>query len=296
MQFGKVAYPEKIDFVLPPDHPETEKVLMHNGSKSAPDIFVGCAKWNRADLKGFYPKGTKDELAYYSSQFNCIEFNASFYRIFPSEQFKKWKDKTPKNFRFFPKVNQEISHVKRLLDVKPLIDEYVYSVSFLEKKLGMAFLQLHESFTPNYFNRVVVFLEYWPKHIPLAIEFRHTDWYNDHSVANELYEILESNNISNIITDTAGRRDLLHMRLTNSAAFIRYVGSNHSSDYTRLDEWVKRLSEWKRMGIRQIYFFIHQNSEQESPSLAAYFIKQLNQTLHCNLKVPLSSGEQQSLF
>jgi len=25
-------------------------------------MFVGCAKWNRADLKEFYPRGTKDEL------------------------------------------------------------------------------------------------------------------------------------------------------------------------------------------------------------------------------------------
>ena len=28
------------------------------------EIYVGCAKWNRADLKGFYPRGTKDELGY----------------------------------------------------------------------------------------------------------------------------------------------------------------------------------------------------------------------------------------
>ena len=32
--------------------------------------YVGCAKWNKADLKNFYPRGTKDELGYYSSQFN----------------------------------------------------------------------------------------------------------------------------------------------------------------------------------------------------------------------------------
>ena len=41
-------------------------------------------------------------------------------------------------------------------------------------------------------------------------------------------------NISNVIVDTAGRRDLMHMRLTNPTAFVRYVGANHESDYTRL--------------------------------------------------------------
>ena len=32
----------------------------------------------KTDLKGFYPKGTKDELKYYATQFNSIELNATF--------------------------------------------------------------------------------------------------------------------------------------------------------------------------------------------------------------------------
>ena len=49
---------------------------------------------------------------------------------------------------------------------------------------------------------------------------------------------------ANIIVDTAGRRDMLHMRLTTPSAFIRYVGANHPSDYTRLDDWVERIENW----------------------------------------------------
>ena len=297
MQFGKVTHPEKIDFTLPPDHPATKKALMGQGIVgNNPELFVGCAKWNRADLKNFYPRGTKDELQYYASQFNCIEFNASFYRIFPSEQFRKWKDKTPPGFRFFPKVNQGISHLKRLLDAERLVDEYIHSVSFLEEKLGMAFLQLHQNFAPKSFDRVQQFINYWPKHVPLAVEFRHTDWYNDPAVAKELYALLATHNISNIITDTAGRRDLLHMRMTNSAAFIRYVGANHPSDYSRLDDWIERLIQWKEQGIQQVYFFIHQNLEQESPLLASYFIKKLNAAFQSKLTIPNYLGEQQQLF
>ena len=66
MKFGKVENPELVYFSLPKDHPDTKKILSTHKKKDF-EAFVGCAKWNRADLKGFYPRGTKDELTYYST-------------------------------------------------------------------------------------------------------------------------------------------------------------------------------------------------------------------------------------
>lgn len=286
MKFGSTENPENIDFNLPPDHPETKKVLKKYKNDNIPEMYVGCAKWNKADLKGFYPKGIKDELEYYSRQFNSIELNATFYRIFPAEQFANWYEKTPKGFKFFPKLNQEISHWKRLQETKDVVENYLYNASNLKEKLGTVFLQMHDNFAPKDFDRVVTFIESWPKEIPLAVEFRHTKWYNDTGVAKELYELLETNKVSNIIVDTAGRRDLLHMRLTNATAFVRYVGANHTSDYDRLDEWIDRLKDWKVQGIKEVDFFIHQNIEKESPLLSAYFIKKINSELGYSLKIP----------
>lgn len=286
MKFGSVDNPEHIDFTLPNDHLGTIGVLDKVKDDNVPNIYVGCAKWNKADLKGFYPKGTKDELEYYSRQFNSIELNATFYNNFPANQYTTWYDKTPENFKFFPKLGQSISHFKRLINVQPVVEDYLFNMANLKEKLGTVFLQMHNNFAPKDFDRVVTFVENWPKEIPLAIEFRHTDWYNDSTIAERLYHLLESHNISNIIVDTAGRRDLMHMRLTNATAFVRYVGANHSSDYARLDDWVQRLKEWQEQGIKEIDFFIHQNIEKESPLLSSYFIKQLNKTLGCTLKIP----------
>ena len=86
---------------------------------------------------------------------------------------------------------------------------------------------------------------------------------------------------------------MVHMRLTNNEAFIRYVGANHPTDYSRLDEWVERLKEWSDLGLQNINFFIHQNLEVESPLLAAYFIKKLNKELGVNLKIPNEENNQQ---
>ncbi len=297
MKFGKVEQPELIDFTFPQDHPGTEVVLSKHRNEGPVSIFIGCAKWNRQDLKNFYPRGTKDELVYYASQFNSIELNATFYRIFPGEQYEKWYDKTPAGFKFFPKISQDISHLRRLNEaVYPIVDRYLEVTANLKEKLGTIFLQLHGNFGPKNWDRVVRFAEYWPKEFPLAMEFRHTDWFTDEKVANELFHLLETHNIANVLVDTAGRRDLMHMRLTNNEAFVRYVGANHETDYARLDHWVDRLSEWRDKGLRNIHFFVHQNLELASPLLSAYFIEKLNKKLGCDLKVPQTLAKPKTLF
>jgi len=291
MKFGSVDNPESIDFSLPQDHPQTQSILA-KGTGELADVFVGCAKWNKSDLKGFYPRGTKDELAYYSTQFNSIELNATFYNAYRAEQITVWREKTPDHFKFFPKVHQYISHVKRLNNVEMPIEEFCNSARAFEAKLGMAFLQVHNNFGPKNFDRLQSVVEFWPKDIPLAVELRHTDWYNDESVATELYALFEEHGVANIVTDTAGRRDLLHMRLTSPVAFVRYVGANHETDYTRLEDWIERVKVWKSQGLEKLYFFVHQNLEKESPLLSAKFIKDLNMGIGTEIVIP--AGNQQT--
>jgi len=156
---------------------------------------------------------------------------------------------------------------------------------------------MHNNFGPKNWDRVVKFVEYWPKEYPLAMEFRHSDWFNDEKVSQELYHLLEENNVSNILVDTAGRRDIMHMRLTNDEAFVRYVGANHKTDKERLDDWILKLKDWKSKGLNKVNFFVHQNMELESPLLSAYFIANLNKKLGTNLIIPKTiDNSNPSLF
>ena len=139
MKFGQVENPEEIDFTIPADHADTGRVLAKSKAKDL-KIYVGCAKWNKTDLKNFYPKGTKDELGYYSTQFNCIELNATFYRLFPASTFEKWRGATPEGFKFFPKLGQDISHWGRLKETDELVSRFVENASHLQEKLGVPFL------------------------------------------------------------------------------------------------------------------------------------------------------------
>lgn len=191
MKFGKVEHPETIDFSLPPTHPQTVEVLNKSDDTGFKDVRIGCAKWNRKDLKNFYPRGTKDELIYYSSQFNSIEFNGSFYRMYPEEQFQTWYKKADENFKFFPKAPRLISHLKSLNETENLTDDFVKNLLQLKEKLGTVFLQMPGNFAPKFIERLDTFFEHWPKEIPLSAELRHEDWYADQSVADELYDILK---------------------------------------------------------------------------------------------------------
>lgn len=290
MKFGQVDNPEEVDFTLPEDHPDTRRVLNAHKSNEPFQVYVGCAKWNRQDLKGFYPRGTKDELTYYSTQFNSIELNATFYGAPDAQQVNTWKEKAPEGFKFFPKLPNTISHYRRLINVEDPVESFCDAISHFEEKLGMVFLQMHDNFKPKDFDRVEKFVETFPKGIPLAIEVRNTDWFNDKDASERLYDLLEKNGIANIVVDTAGRRDMLHMRLTSPVAFIRYVGANHESDYTRLDDWLERIIKWRNEGLQSLYFFVHQNVEKESPLLSAYFIDKLNKHFDLDLKVPALQG------
>ncbi len=286
MKFGSVSSLKGLDLSLPKDHPDTLKTL---GGKEAKKIriAIGCAKWNKTDLKNFYPKGTKDELVYYSGQFNSIELNATFYQSYGPEQYKKWKEKTPKGFRFYPKINGIISHSKRLNNVRSQVDIFCDAVVHLEEKLGMVFLQMRDDFKPKDYDRLETFLKDFPKGIPLAIELRSTEWFSTKKEGDRIFSLFKKYKVTNVIVDTAGRRDIMHMRLSTPKAFVRYVGANDKSDYSRLDPWVDRISKWKKNGLKELGFFLHQNEEKESPLLAAYFTEKLNKKLGIKIHVPV---------
>lgn len=296
MKFGQVEDPSKVDFTLPKDHSKTKEILSKN-KKGLENISIGCAKWNKTDLKGFYPKGTKDELGYYSTQFNSIELNATFYGMPTSEQVQTWKEKTPNDFKFFPKITNTVSHFRRLLNIDDVVTQFATAVLNFDEKLGMVFLQLHDNFKPKDYERLEQFVNKWPQEVPLAIELRNTDWFTDEEIFDKTCQLFEEHNITNIIVDTAGRRDMLHMRLTTPTAFIRYVGANAESDYQRLDDWLKHLSVWKEEGLQNLYFFVHQNLEKASPLLSAYFIKNMNEERKTDLHIPImAQTTTQTLF
>lgn len=303
MDFGKVKNVDNIDFSLPPDAFETTAMLENSVPNSSPAIYIGCPVWaNKSWVGNLYPPNTPDNqfLYHYTRQFNTIELNVTHYRIPDARMRRTWKENAADGFTFCPKVLQEISH--RLLpagNAETLSLEFFESIAALSPYLGTTFLQLPPYFTVHKLKFLQEFLEYIPAEVPLSVEFRHPNWFQGENFETAA-QLLAEHQRATVITDVAGRRDVLHMRLTTPEAVIRFVGNGlHDSDYTRIDAWVKRLQSWLESGLQTLYFFVHEPDNVLAPELSRYLIEQLN--THCGLQLSLpafynNDAEQGELF
>jgi uncharacterized protein YecE (DUF72 family) len=289
MEFGKID-PEElaaVDFTLPADHTATSRILSAQEKDPHPLIFAGCAKWGRKDWIGkIYPPGTKETefLSRYAQHFNSIELNATFYKIPSFKQAQEWSSKVGPGFLFSPKISNSISHIHRLKNFEERLERFVQGIAGFGENLGPVFLMLHPGMGPKSLDTIETFIQAIPNPIRLFVEFRHEGWFDPEN-SEAVFSMLEKHGVGAVITDVAGRRDCAHMRLTIPEAFIRFEGNDlHPSDYTRVDQWVRRIRTWRESSIRRIYFFMHQNSEVYSPVLAKYAIEELNK--HCGTTLP----------
>ncbi|MBB6269956.1 uncharacterized protein YecE (DUF72 family) [Pedobacter cryoconitis] len=294
MEFGKVNSEDvkDVDFTLPADGEQTEKVLDSSGKGKA-KIFIGCAKWGRKEWVGLiYPPKTKEAgfLNEYAKHFNAIELNAVYYQIPSVESVRKWKkqasDNAPGDFLFCPKFPKVITHDQRLVGAEQATIEYFKTMSEFGENLGPCFLQLSESFGVKSKAVLEDYIKALPKEYKVFVELRHEQWFADPATRQHIFQLFRETNKGAVITDVSGRRDLMHMEVTIPEVFIRFIGNGHAhkkSDFARIDEWGARLKLWQENGLQKIYFFLHQHDELDTPLLATYAIKVFNEQLGINL-------------
>ena len=306
MEFGRVDTTEinNIDFTLPPDGVQTQLTLIGKRIEK-PKFFVGCAKWGRKEwVNLIYPPKTKEKdfLGEYVKHFNSIELNAVFYGIPKEEQIIKWKEMADhrEDFLFCPKFSRAITHIKRLNNAQAETDLYLNAISAFGDKLGPCFLQLGDNFGPKNFSALQQYLEALPRDFNLFLEVRHEDWFAKPAERNTLFSLLSDLKIGAAITDASGRRDCVHMELPTPKAFIRFVGNGgrflESSDKKRVDDWIERLAHWLDKGLEEIYFFLHQHDESDTPIIADYTIEKFNEKLGSKLPRINFLGGQEQLF
>ena len=304
MEFGRVKKIDNIIFSLPPDPVMTQRVLQSirdrdaglsgrdaslGDRNAALRVYVGGTGWGQVGWLGkVYPRGTKpkDFLSHYVRQFNSIELNALWYNLQPKPVIERWAALAGAAFRFCPKFSNTISHERLLQGVDGPTALFVDHMRSFGVTLGPAFLQLPESFGPA---RAAVLHEYLrglPRDFLTCVELRHEGWFGTAAVR-ETWELLFELGVGAVITDTPGRRDVLHMRLTAPVAFIRFVGNNyHSMDLRRIEEWGERLADWVGKGLREVYFFVHDTGELFSPELCGYAVEVFNRRFEAGLKAP----------
>lgn len=307
MEFGKLPDINGLDFTLPPDVPDLAgKLGSLPGNNVESHFYIGCTGWSMPEWVGsVYPAGakSKDFLRYYGQQFNTIEHNTTHYRIPTPATVETWRVETPADFRFCPKIPQVLSHSRDLGTDSNQLALFCDVIAGLQEKMGCCFLQLPPYFGPEKLDTLLRLLRHFPKDIPLAIELRHPAWFDgsNEKATEALWEDMSDYGYTRVITDVAGRRDVLNMRLTSRTAMIRFVGNGlHPSDYERIDAWVIRLKHWFEQGLKHVYFFTHEPDNLLAPQLALY----LCQCVEAHIGVPVrgpvmqinNKGKQMELF
>jgi len=271
MEFGQVPSLHGVDLKLPPDSARTEKFLALP-RETATRLYIGCPIWASKNWLGdLYPQGTKPNefLSVYSERFNTVEVNSTFYNMLGPDRIAHWKNQTPEGFKFCPKVYRGITESVDARSMPSLVKEFCENIREFGDRLGLTFAQFSERFSPHQLDALKNLLRVWPDDIPLAVELRHRDWFQNHALRDDIVNLFYRNNVASVITDTPGRRDVLHLSLTQPKVLVRFQGNEcDPTDEERLAAWGERLNKWAVAALEEIYFFTHQPGDQNIPKTA----------------------------
>lgn len=308
MEFGKAADLAAVDFTMPPDHRFNQKIWDVVEPTAHPRVYIGGPIWaNKTYVGKIYPTNAKEKdfLHHYTRQFNTIELNSTHYQSPTPAMIDRWKEEAADSpirprFVYCPKFPQTISHDRALIAAESLTEEFVNAVLNLEEFLGTTFLQLPPAFGPDRWPLLQNYLKSLPDDLEVAVEFRHPDWFSSEAVWQRTLEGMYALRRTLVMSDVAGRRDVLHMSLSSPVLVLRFIANDgHPTDFSRADAWVKQLKIWFDQGLQTAYLFIHGGEENDTtPELIRYWVRKLNAVCGLNLSEPNLRPEvvQGSLF
>ena len=243
---------------------------------------MGTSGYSYEDWEGiFYPPEVPrhGQLTYYSSQFDAVELNYTYYRMPTADQLRGMADQTPEGFRFAVKAHQDITHHRRGTPT-PFV-RFQAGVAALQEeyRLGAVLLQFPHGFRNAREN--VYYLEHCFKQwrdLPLVVEFRSSDWVTQRTLA-----LLREWGVGFCNVDMPELPGLLPKTgiVTAPVAYLRLHGRNaakwwkHDQSWERYDytyqeselaEWVPHLNEMSEHA-QDVYVFA--NNHWQGQSVAA---------------------------
>lgn len=301
MKYGKIPEEEQaqrlgaVDFTLPDDHVDTRAGLSGGGSGGeALQVRAGGTMWTIKGWRGsVYPERAPQKTwpAHYGQAFGTIELNATHYRIHPPERMAEWASLMPDDFRFCAKFPAIITHYRRFNDCAGPTDDFIAGLDALGHKRGPAFMQLPPHFSPAQADKLLRYLKEWPRAFEAAVEFRHPDWFAPpaewKSAVQEVWQAMQAWGVGAVISDTALRRDAVHMRMTAPFLLLRFGGyEGHPSDRQRLMDWCDRLVQWREAGLQSVDLLVHQPDSLATPETCRLFAELVQATLGVEMRIP----------
>ena len=204
-------------------------------------------------------------LAYYSSLFNTLEINSTFYKLPLPVTLEKWALEVPAEFRFTLKVWREITHSTHLLFPHGHIEKFMGIANHMGDKKGALLVQLPASTDSSHSPQLEMVLEKIQQLNPpngwkVAVEFRHPSWYNE-----QTRSLLERHRAALVWHDRPLRADV---SAESPFIYLRFHGpkGDYKGSYSDvfLQDKAYQIQDWLTKG-KNVYAYFNNTIEGDAP-------------------------------
>jgi uncharacterized protein YecE (DUF72 family) len=233
------------------------------------NCYIGCSGFYYPAWKNkFYPAGLSSRkwLEYYSSVFNTLELNGTFYRMPKLADLEKYAQLTPADFRFSVKMSRFVTHVKRLTDTDSISRFQDLVVGGLGSKVGCFLFQMPPTFKYSEENLQRI-IDNVPHQTHSVIEFRHTSWWNE-----QVSNALRDHGITFCNVDFPGMET--YVVDTHERFYMRFHGNPELFISSYPEEVIKKYFDQIPRDCKDAYFFFN-NTMFEAGYTNARLLKQV---------------------
>jgi uncharacterized protein YecE (DUF72 family) len=253
-------------------HHVGDSVPSDRDNSKLPRLIVGCSGWYYWHWKGaFYPSELpgKDWFSFYSSKFRTVELNAPFYSWPTVATVKTWlRQAKRRRFVYTIKVNELMTHRKRMIGTKTLVQDFYHIADLLGGRMGCFLFQFPPSFkySKAALKRIVTQLDAKHRNV---VEFRHQSWWNS-----AVYSALRDAGI--VFCSCSGPRLPDELVKTSDEIYVRFHGSTrwYRHDYTKeeLAIWAQRIRD---SGAKRVWAYFNNDRNCYAIKNARELIRQL---------------------
>ena len=245
------------------------------------EVRVGCSGWLYRDWRGLvYPAEltAKQWFPYYTTLFDTVELNTTFYRLPTPEAVESWAKLAPPGFLYAMKLGQFGSHRMKLRDAGSWLPNHLDRARRLGASLGPTLVQLPPRWKRNT-ERLDEFLTEALKLGPdlrWAVELREASWLHD-----DTYDVLKRHGAAFCLHDMLADHPWV---LTTNWTYIRFHGPDalHRKYWGRytgriLRRPAERLEEWLGEGY-DVYAYFNNDYEGNAVLDAQWLAKRLTRS------------------
>jgi uncharacterized protein YecE (DUF72 family) len=237
--------------------------------------FVGTMGFGYKPWQGtFYPDKLprEQQLPYYTTHFNALEMDSTFYGTPKAEYVARWQALAPDDFQFCPKVPRSITHDLRLSAAEGLLAEFLDTMRLLGDNLGPIVFQFPPDYRADQHDNLEAFLRDLPRDIRFAIELRHRSWWNEATA-----EMFQAINACWVAADYIYLPK--EIKRTSDFLYLRFLG-RHGQFATKTHEVVDKtadLRQWRAAiephleHAKAVYAFFNDDYAGHSPATANRF-------------------------